>query len=119
METDRIPCPLFLINDEGRIVLYLPAFEGLPGKAVLKFHDKETLQFVRSETSDVLLTDVDPDIMIALSKVSRVLVLELDADKCIDLTEAYLEAEAAGREFTNDGEEEDLYRYVYEAAVCF
>lgn len=121
VETDFIPSPLFFKNDDGRIVLYLPAFEGEPGKAVVRYHDEETLDFIRSETQSVKLTDIDPDIIIELSKVSRILVLELDADKCIALTEGWLEATAQEKEYDGDIdiEEEDLYRYVYEASVSF
>lgn len=121
VETDVLPMSLFFKNEDGRILLYLPAMEGEPLKPVLRYHDTETLKFIRSPTDDVLLTDIDPEIIIELSKVSKILVLECDVDKCIDQTEDWLEALSAGKEYEGDEDfdENDLYRHVYEASISF
>lgn len=121
VETDVLPLSLFVKGEEGRIILYLPAMEGEPLNPVLRYHDTTSVNFIRSETDDVLLTDIDPEIIIELSKVTKVLVLECDADKCIEQTEEWLEALAAGKEYDGDEnfDEEDLYRNVYEARVYF
>lgn len=123
METDitEMPDPLFLQNEKGMISLYLPAFVGEPDEtALLRFVADDRLEFVRSKTANVFLTDIPQETMQELAKVKKILLVEVDADKSLQQIENALEAVSKGDDLNLTEEEEmALFRRIYEIPVIF
>ena len=92
MDINELPSPQFLINDAGMISVFLPAFEGEPDKPVLTKKDDKTLHFQRSANGDLLLTEIDEEIMKALAETKKILVIETNVLKSIDVLDKALSA---------------------------
>ena len=97
MDIKELPSPQFVINEAGMISVFLPAFEGEPESAVLSKKDDNTLHFQRSANGDILLTNIDANVMQALKGVQKVLVIETNVLKSIDILDkalsSYLKSE--------------------------
>ena len=122
MEINELPSPQFIVNEAGMISVFLPAFTGEPKNPVLSKKDDETLHFQRSANGDVLLTGIDEEIMAALAQVKKILIIETNVMKSIDVLDksltAYLKQDAG----KSDAEEQDIMDLVeraYEAEVRF
>ena len=90
MDINELPSPQFLINEAGMISVFLPAFEGEPEKPVLSKKDDKTLHFQRSANGDILLTDIDEAVMEALAETKKILVIETNVLKSIDVLDKAL-----------------------------
>ena len=97
MDINELPSPQFVINEAGMISVFLPAFEGEPQSPVLSKKDDATLHFQRSADGDVLLTKIDENVMQALAEVQKILVVETNVLKSMDVLDkalsSYLKSE--------------------------
>ena len=120
MEIKELPSPQFVINEAGMISVFLPAFEGEPEGAVLSKKDDNTLHFQRSSDGDILLTNIDDNVMQALKGVQKVLVIETNVLKSIDILDkalsSYLKSEEQNQEETQS-EIMDTVERAYEVAL--
>lgn len=123
MEINELPSPMFVANDDGRLTVFLPAFEGEPESPTLSKKDEKTLYFQRSAGGDCLFTDVPEDVMTALSQVEKMLVIESNIEKSIDIAEKLVDAalkEENGEkadESLFEGDIEDIVERAYEIQV--
>ncbi len=121
MEVNELPSPMFVANEEGRLTVFLPAFDGEPEKPVLTKKDETTLHFRRSASGDCLLTEIPEEVMEALAGVNKMLVVESNVMKSIDIAEKVLDAAAKQKESPIEGmsEEEmmDIIERAYEVQV--
>ncbi len=120
MDINELPSPQFLINEAGMISVFLPAFAGEPENPILSKKDDKTLHFQRSADGDVLLTEIDDKTMQALSGVKKILVIETNVLKSIDILDkalsAYIKSEEPNQEETHN-ELMDTIERVYEITV--
>lgn len=118
MDINELPSPQFMKNEAGMISVFLPAFEGEPEKPVLTKKDATTLHFQRSAKGDILLTQIDEEVMNDLAKASKILVVETNVLKSIDLLDkalnAYAKSEAAE---TSEDDVMDMIERAYEVEV--
>lgn len=122
MELNALPSPQFVMNDAGMISVFLPAFEGEPDGAFLEKKDNKTLRFVRAENADILLTDIESEVMEALKSADKVLVVETNVMKSIDLLEKSLDAYAKNKAVDSEAVEremKDAVERAYEVSVRF
>ncbi len=122
MELTELPSPQFVQNDAGMISVFLPAFEGEPDGAFFEKKDETTLHFVRAKGADILLTDIEPEVMDALKSAEKILVVETNVLKSIDLLEKALDAFAKKKDVDPEENEKkvmDAVERAYEAAVKF
>lgn len=92
MDISTIPNPTFLVNENGRLSLLLPSFEGKPENPSLVEDGSRTLKFIRSPEKECLLTEVAEEAIEALKKAKKILILELNLAKSIDFMEHFLES---------------------------
>lgn len=100
----------------------MPAFEGEPDGAFFEKKDETTLHFVRAKGADILLTDIEPEVMDALKSAEKILVVETNVLKSIDLLEKALDAFAKKKDVDPEENEKkvmDAVERAYEAAVKF
>ena len=120
MDINELPSPQFIINEAGMISVFLPAFQGEPEAPVLSKKDDKTLHFQRSANGDVLLTDIDEAVMQALAGVQKILVIETNVLKSIDVLDkalsSYIKSEEPDAEKTQD-EIMDTIERAYEVSV--
>ena len=120
MDINELPSPQFVINEAGMISVFLPAFEGEPDKPVLTKKDDDTLNFQRSADGSLLLTKIDKAVMSSLKKAKKILVVETNVLKSIDILDkalsAYIKSETAAPEKTQK-EIMDSVERAYEVAV--
>ena len=90
MDINELSSPQFVINEAGMISVFLPAFEGEPEKPVLSKKDDQTLHFQRSADGDLLLTNIDEAVMQALAETKKILVIETNVLKSIDVLDKAL-----------------------------
>ena len=118
MDINELPSPQFMKNEAGMISVFLPAFEGEPEKPVLTKKDATTLHFQRSAKGDILLTQIDEEVMNDLEKASKILVIETNVLKSIDMLDkaltAYAKSETAE---TSEGDVMDMIERAYEVVV--
>ena len=105
MDINELPSPQFVKNEAGMISVFLPAFEGEPEKPLLTKKDAATLHFQRSPKGDILLTQIDEDVMKDLSGVSKILVIETNVLKSIDMLDKALTAYAKSEDAGTAGDE--------------
>ena len=106
MLINELPSPEFLINDAGMISVFLPAFEGEPENPVLSRENDTTLYFQRSSEGGILLTEIDEEVMDALAGTKKILVIETNVLKSIDVLEDALSSYIKSEE-TNPDEAQD------------
>ncbi|MBR4126466.1 MAG: hypothetical protein IKR09_02675 [Alphaproteobacteria bacterium] len=120
MDINELPSPQFVINEAGMISVFLPAFEGEPENPVLTAKDESTLNFQRSPDGSLLLTKIDKAVMASLKKAKKILVVETNVLKSIDILDkalsAYIKSETADPEKTQK-EIMDSVERAYEVAV--
>ena len=120
MDINELPSPQFVINEAGMISVFLPAFEGEPEKPVLSKKDDKTLHFQRSANGDILLTNIDEAVMQALAEVKKILVIETNVLKSIDVLDKALSAYIKSEEPNPDEAEKEIMDAIeraYEVAV--
>ncbi len=120
MDINELPSPQFVINEAGMISVFLPAFEGEPSAPVLSKKDDTTLHFQRSADGDLLLTDIDEATMQALAGVKKLLVIETNVLKSIDVLDkalsSYIKSEEPNQEEAQN-EIMDTIERAYEVTV--
>ena len=120
MDINELPSPQFVINEAGMISVFLPAFEGEPDKPVLTKKDDDTLNFQRSADGSLLLTKIDKAVMSSLKKAKKILVVETNVLKSIDVLDralsSYIKSEEADPEKAQK-EIMDTVERAYEVAV--
>lgn len=122
MEINELPSPQFIVNEAGMISVFLPAFTGEPKKPVLSKKDDKTLHFQRSADGDLLLTGIDEEIMAALAQVKKILIIETNVMKSIDMIDKSLTSylkQGADKPEEGDQDIMDLVERAYEAEVRF
>ncbi len=122
MEINELPSPQFIVNEAGMISVFLPAFTGEPKKPVLSKKDDKTLHFQRSADGDLLLTGIDEEIMAALAQVKKILIIETNVMKSIDMIDKSLTSYLKqGGDKPEEGDQDimDLVERAYEAEVRF
>lgn len=120
MEINELPSPRFTINETGMISVFLPSFEGEPREPLLTKKDETTLHFRRSDDSDVLLTEIEPEVMEALHETQKILVIETNIAKSIKVLENALNAyagQAAGDSEDAEKQVMDTIDRAYEIEV--
>ena len=93
MEINQIPSPQFMINELGMFSLFLPAFEGEPDAPALSRKNETTLVFKRSKGGEIDLVEIEPEIVEALKDIKKLLVVETNVLKSIDLLDKALGAQ--------------------------
>ncbi len=120
MDINELPSPQFVINETGMISVFLPAFEGEPSTPTISKKDQTTLHFQRSPQGDVLLTNINEETMLALADVKKILVIETNVLKGIDLLDkalsAYVKSEETNQKEVHD-EIMDTIERAYEVTV--
>ena len=122
MEINELPSPQFIVNEAGMISVFLPAFTGEPKKPVLSKKDDKTLHFQRSADGDLLLIGIDEEIMAALAQVKKILIIETNVMKSIDMIDKSLTSylkQGADKPEEGDQDIMDLVERAYEAEVRF
>ena len=122
MEINELPSPQFIVNEAGMISVFLPAFTGEPKNPVLSKKDDKTLHFQRSADGDLLLTGIDEEIMAALAQVKKILIIETNVMKSIDMIDKSLTSYLKqGGDKPEEGDQDimDLVERAYEAEVRF
>lgn len=122
MEINELPSPHFIVNEAGMISVFLPAFTGEPKNPVLSKKDDKTLHFQRSADGDLLLTGIDEEIMAALAQVKKILIIETNVMKSIDMIDKSLTSYLKqGGDKPEEGDQDimDLVERAYEAEVRF
>ena len=118
MDINELPSLQFMVNEAGMVSVFMPAFEGEPSNPVITKKDDSTLHFQRSANGDVLLTKVEPEVMKALSGVKKMLVIEPNVLKSIDILDKALSAYIKpGEKAPADQEITDTIERAYEVAV--
>lgn len=107
MQIDELPSPTFALNENGNVTVFIPEMQGEPDAPRITGTDKNTLFFQRSAKEGCRLTYITDEVMAALGKVKKCLVIELDMDRVVSL----YETDASGLE--------DAFKKVYEADVSF
>lgn len=106
MQIEEFPSPTFVLNENGNVTVFIPEMQGEPQAPRISGAGKNTLLFSRSAGEGCRLTYITDEIMTALGKVDKCLVIELDLDKVVDL----YEQDSAGLEAA--------FKKVYEAEVA-
>lgn len=122
MDINELPSPQFIINEAGMISVFLPAFQGEPDAPVLSKKDDKTLHFQRSADGDVLLTDIEEAVMQALAGVQKILVIETNVLKSIDILDKALSSYIKSEEPDSDKAQEEIMDAIeraYEVSVKF
>ncbi|MBR1944822.1 MAG: hypothetical protein IJ846_00820 [Alphaproteobacteria bacterium] len=120
MDINELPSPQFVINEAGMISVFLPAFEGEPKAPVLSKKDDKTLHFQRSAEGDILLTNIDEAVMQALAEVKKILVIETNVLRSIDVLDKALSAYIKSEEPNPDEAQKEIMDTIeraYEVAV--
>lgn len=118
MEINEIPAPAFVKNDKGMITVFLPAFEGNPENPTIKAINENTLHFQRSKTGDINLTNIDAEIMNELKNVSKILVVETNVLKSIELLEKALDNLAKNKIADPENAQNEVLNTVQNAYEC-
>lgn len=105
MQIDELPSPTFALNENGNVTVFIPEMQGEPENPRISGTEKNTLFFQRSAGEGCRLTYITDEVMAALGKVEKCLVIELDMDMVVNL----YEKDAAGLE--------TAFKKVYEAGV--
>lgn len=105
MQIEKLASPSFILNENGNVSVLLPEFSGEPEAPSLSATDAGTLFFKRSGKDGCRLTDIPGEVMNALAKVDKCLVIELDLGLVADLYEK------------DDGNLETAFKKFYEADV--
>lgn len=87
MQIDEIPSPTFILNENGNVSVLIPELTGDPDCPRLERVEKNTLFFHRSQKEGCSLTDITDEVMEALDRLVKCLIIELDLDKVVDLYE--------------------------------
>ena len=120
MDINELPSLQFVMNEAGMVSVFMPAFEGEPSNPVITKKDDTTLHFQRSPDGDVLLTKIEPEVMQALAGVKKMLVIETNVLKSIDVLDkalsAYINSEEPDQEAAQS-EIMDTIERAYEVAV--
>lgn len=121
MEINELPSPQFIVNEAGMISVFLPAFTGEPKAPFLSKKDDSTLIFQRSANGDVALTGIDGEIMTALAGVKKILVIETNIMKSIDMLDKSLNAclKPESKDAGQDQNVMDVIERAYEAEIRF
>lgn len=110
------------MNEAGLITVFLPAFEGEPKEPILSKKGDDALHFQRSDEGDVVLTEINEEVMSALSHVQKLLVVETNVLKSIDVLEkalnSYIKSEEPNPEAAQ-AEIMDSIERAYEVQVRF
>jgi len=108
MDINELPSPQFLINEAGMISVFLPAFEGEPDRPKLSKKDEKTLHFQRSADGDLLLTNIEEDVMQALAGTKKILVIETNVLRSIDVLDKALSAYIKSEEPNPDEAQKEI-----------
>ncbi|MCQ2914007.1 MAG: hypothetical protein MJ247_02300 [Alphaproteobacteria bacterium] len=119
MDMNEISGPMFIKNDKGMISVFLPAFVGPIENPVITKKNETTLHFQRSSKGDIDLTNIDPEIMKELAGVSKILVIEANVAKTLNVMDKSLEDLIKNRPNDPDNNILDGIQNAYEVSIKF
>lgn len=107
MEVSEIPSPTFVVNEQGRVSVFLPSFEGEPENPAFTILEENAVLFDRTPKENCFLTALSDETMSVLKKNAKCLVIEVSLEKTLDMMENNEEAENFG----------DTFERMYEVSV--
>lgn len=105
MLLNELPSPAFAVNKEGKVTVFLPELAGEPENPEISYLFDGALFFKRMPETGCPITGVPEDIIEHLHNSDKMLIIEMNLDKIIDLNDGCL-SDAA-----------DVFKRYYEAAV--
>ena len=105
MLLNELPSPAFAVSKEGKVTVFLPELAGEPENPEISYLFEGTLFFKRMPGTGCPITGVPEDIIEHLHNSEKMLVIEMDLDKIIDLNDGRL-SDAA-----------DVFKRYYEATI--
>ena len=117
MELNEIENPQFVKNDKGMISVFLPAFKGEPENPTLTKKDETTLHYQFNATGDIDLIKIPAEVMADLASVQKILVVEINTVKSIDVLEKSIDAFTKNKEPGADANIMDAVQRAYEVTV--
>lgn len=87
MQINEIPSPAFAVNEEGKVSVFLPELAGEARNPEISRLDEHTLLFKRTPDSACTVTAVPSEIIKRLSVAEKMLVVEVDLSKVVDLND--------------------------------
>lgn len=105
MLLNELPSPAFAVSKEGKVTVFLPELAGEPENPEISYLFEGTLFFKRMPGTGCPITGVSEDIIEHLQNSEKMLVIEMDLDKIIDLNDGRL-SDAA-----------DVFKRYYEATI--
>lgn len=105
MLLNELPSPAFTVNKEGKVSVFLPELAGEPENPEISYLKEGVLLFKRMPNAGCPVTGVPKKIIEHLRHAEKMLVIEIDLNKVVDLNDGRL-ADAA-----------DTFKRYYEAVV--
>ncbi|MBR1945325.1 MAG: hypothetical protein IJ846_03430 [Alphaproteobacteria bacterium] len=87
MLLNEIPSPAFAVSKEGRVTVFLPELAGEPENPEISYLFEDSLFFKRTADAGCPITGVPEDIVQNLRNADKMLVIEIDLDKVVDLND--------------------------------
>ncbi len=87
MQIEELESPTFALNENGNVTVFVPEFAGEAANPVISGIDGQTLFFRRSPDAGCRLSGIPAEVMAALGRVKKCLVIELDLETVADLYE--------------------------------
>ena len=105
MLLNEIPSPAFAVNKNGKVTMFLPELAGSPEKPEISYLFEGVLFFKRMPNTGCSITGVPEDIIEHLHNYEKMLIIEMDLDKIVDLNDGRLSDPA------------DVFKRYYEAVI--
>ena len=105
MLLNEIPSPTFAVNKEGKVSVFLPELAGEPENPEISYLFESSLFFKRMSDAGCPITGVPDEIMQHLRTADKMLVIEVDLDKVVDLNDGKISDPA------------DVFKRYYEATI--
>lgn len=81
MKINEIPSPTFAVNKQGRVSVFLPAFEGEPDNPHFSYKTDSSILFNRTAEEACILSGLSEDVMGLLKESQKCLIIEVDLEK--------------------------------------
>ena len=101
----EIPSPAFAVSTDGKVTVFLPELAGEPENPEISYLFEDSLFFKRTADAGCPITGVPEDVVQSLRNADKMLIIEIDLDKVVDL---------------NDGKISDpaeVFKRYYEASI--
>lgn len=87
MLLNEIPSPAFAISKDGKVTVFLPELAGEPDNPVISYLFEDSLFFKRMADTGCPITGVPEEVVDRLHNADKMLVIEIDLDKVVDLND--------------------------------